>query len=110
MATEFPFQAHANDIQSGYLVVQKMVLFLRDIFDSFTGKFASGSVTVASGTTTVTVAVSINSSSYKVVVTPLADPLARFWVSGKTATQFVINLGAAAPVSGIAFDWIAKGA
>lgn len=111
MATLFPLRAKRGDPENGYMVVQQMVEFLRDTFDKFTATFTRGSATVTNGNTTVVVPLTANVGAvYSVGLTPLADPGGRFWVSGKTSSQFVINLGVAAPVAGIAFDWTAKGA
>lgn len=111
MATNFPLRAKRGDPENGYMVVQQMVEFLRDVFDRFTGTITRGSATVTNGNTTVAVPIPSNiGATYSVGLTPLADPGGRFWVTGKTSSQFVINLGVAAPVAGVGFDWTAKGA
>lgn len=111
MATLFPLRAKRGDPENGYLTVQSMVEFLRDAFDRFTGTISRGQATVLAGNTTVVVALTANIGAvYSVAPCPLADPGGRWWVSGKTSSQFIINLGVAAPVGGIAFDWTAKGA
>lgn len=92
------------------MVVQQNLEFLRDAFDSTQGKFKQGASTVTSGNTTVVVSHALGAASYQVSLTPLADPQGRFWITGKSATQFTINLQVAAPVAGVSFDWIVKGA
>lgn len=110
MATLFPLRAKRGDVENGYMVVQQMVEFLRDVFDKFTGSIIPGSSIITNGNTTVTVALTSALAVYSVQATPTVDPAGRYWISGKTSTQFVINLQVAAPVGGITFDWIVKGA
>ena len=110
MATQFPFNAKRGDPENGYMVVQQMVLFLRDAFDTFTGKVLRGNNTVLQAATTVVCTLPATLAVYSVAATPLVNPGGNWWISGKTTTQFTINLAVAAPVGGIAFDWIVKGA
>lgn len=111
MATNFPQRARRGDPENGYMVVQQMVEFLRDVFDKFAGTVVRGQATVTVGNTSVIVALGTTvGATYSVSATPLADPGGRFWISGKSSSQFTINLGVAAPAGGIVFDWIAKGA
>lgn len=108
MATIFPQHARRDD-PNGHMVVQQMVEFLRDEFDQELGKIIRGNSTIVAAATFADVAVSAP-ATYSVVVTPLNDPGSRFWVSNRTSGGFRINLSAAAPVGGVAFDWIVKGA
>jgi hypothetical protein len=108
MATQFPMQAHRWDVEDGYMTVQQMVFFLRDVFDTFVGKFQKGTATVPNGATSVAVTIT-SAPGYVLTATPLADPGGRWWVSGKSALGFTINLQVAAGVSGVAFDWTVKG-
>jgi len=91
------------------MTVQFLVEYLRDQFDKFWNRFASGTATVAQGNTTQVVTHSLGVSTYGLALTPLADPGGTFWASGKSATQFTINLQTAAPIGGISFDWLVKG-
>jgi hypothetical protein len=109
MATIFPQRARRDD-PNGHMVVQNNLDFLKDVVDGIIGKFKSGSATVSVGATSVIVTHGMGASSSAVSVTPTQDPGGRFWVSGKSATAFQINLQVAAPVGGIAFDYIVKGA
>jgi hypothetical protein len=59
--------------------------------------------------TTTTVAHTLGTSAFNVSVVPLGDPGSRYWVSGKTASQFVINLQTT-PAGSVTFDWYAKAA
>lgn len=109
MATNFSLKPRRED-PAGHMIVQRNLEFLRDVVDAFTGKLLRGSATVPNAATTVVVTHGLGSASYAVVVTPTADPGGRFWVSGKSSTQFTINLSAAAGGAGVPFDWIVKGA
>ena len=109
MATDFPIRARRDD-PVGWMTVQKMVEFLRDAFDAFVAGITRGAATVTNGNTSVVVNHGLNRATYSAVVTPTADPGGRFWISGKTSSQFTINLSVAAGASGVPFDWIAKGA
>lgn len=109
MTTTFPQRARRDD-PNGHMVVQNNLDFLRDAFDSTLAKFKSDSVTIGVGATTVVVTHSLGIASNAVAITPTIDPGGRFWVSAKSATQFQINLQVAAPVGGISFDYIVKGA
>jgi hypothetical protein len=92
------------------MVVQNNLDFLKDLFDGLGNKFKSGSATVPNAATTVVVTHGLGVASNAVVITPTVDPGGRFWVSAKSSTQFTINLQVAAPVGGISFDYIVKGA
>jgi len=111
MATQFPMHARRGDPAEGYLVVQQMVEFLRDVFDKTIAGFARGTALVIQGNTTVAVTIPATvGGTYSAQVTPLADPVGRFWISGKGSSGFTINLSTAAPVGGVAFDWMVRGA
>lgn len=109
MTTTFPQRARRDD-PNGHMVVQQNLEFLRDTYDSAQGKFKQGTSTVTNGNTTVVVTHALGVASYQISLTPTTDPGGRYWVSGKSATQFTINLQVAAPVAGVSFDWIVKGA
>jgi len=109
MATVFPQRARRDD-PNGHMVVQNNLDFLKDAFDALAAKFKNGQATVSVGATAVIVTHGLGASSSSVSVTPLQDPGGRYWVSGKSATAFQINLQVAAPVGGIQFDYIVKGA
>jgi hypothetical protein len=109
LTTNFPIRPRQQG--SWWTVWQNLQWFANTIFDVFQNKFQQGVATVANGNTTVTVSgIAVGTSSYQVTLTPTADPGARYWVTGKTATQFVINLSAAAGVGGVPFDWKVKAA
>lgn len=91
-------------------ILQNCIDFLADFVDKFTSKFAQGTATVANGNTTVAVLFPTSILSPAVEITPVADPGGRYWISARTGSGFTINLSVAAPVAGVAFDWIAKGA
>jgi hypothetical protein len=104
-------QARRGDPEEGYLVVQQMVLFLRDVFDKFAQASARGVSTIVQGTTTVNASLpAAVGATYSVALAPLNDPVGRYWVTNKTSSGFTINLSAAAPVGGVAFDWVVRGA
>jgi hypothetical protein len=107
--TEFPERARRGDT-NGHMVVQDMLYFLRDAFDSFIAKVARGQATIPNTATSVVAALGTTMATYSVAITPLSDPGGRVWVSNKTSTQFQINSSVAAPLAGIVFDWVAKGA
>jgi hypothetical protein len=92
------------------MIVQDMLFFLRDAFDTFANKVARGSATISLGNTTVVVTMLTGLTTYSVEVTPTSNPGGYWWVSGKTPTQFQINLAVAAPALGVGFDWVVKGA
>lgn len=58
---------------------------------------AAGSVTLPSGATTATVSATAATAQSLVLLTPLQDPGARLWISGRTAGSFTIS--ASQPVS-----------
>jgi hypothetical protein len=91
------------------MVVQAMLEYLRDKFDSFQNGVLRGTSSVVAGTTTLVVTHSLGSSTYSVAASPLVNPGGAWWLSNKTGSQFQINLAVAAPVGGVAFDWVVKG-
>ena len=107
--TEFPTRARRGD-EHGYMIVQQNLEFLRDKFDATRVSILRGQATVGVGTTTLVVTHSLGSSTYSVVASPLVNPGGNWWISNKSATQFQLNLAVAAPVGGVPFDWIVKGA
>lgn len=66
---------------------------------------ATGTATVAVAASTVTVNHGLVSTPTEVDLTPTNDPQQRYWVSGITATQFVVNLAAAAVTTAPTFQW-----
>lgn len=109
MTTTFPLRAKRDD-PNGHMIVQQMLEFLRDAYDTYIGKAKFGSATVTNGNTTVTVTHSLGAANYAALVTPTVDPAGRFWLSGKSSTAFTINLQVAAGVGGVTFDWEVRGA
>lgn len=111
MAIRFPQRwTSSTDPAKAPGVLQNALDFLADIVDKFMGQTARGTATVTNGNFTQAVAFATPISSPSVVITPVADPGGRFWTSARTSAGFTINLSVAAPVAGVAFDWIAKGA
>ena len=108
MAINFPFRARRGD-PNGHMVVQQLLEFLRDEVEKLGGTFAIGNATITNPATSVVVVHGLDTSTYSVVITPLSDPVNRYWVSNKTATQFQINVSATPAVS-LAFNWLVKGA
>lgn len=109
MATTFA-RSPKRDDPNGHMTVQANLDQLRDAFDASVGKFKQGTSTVTSANTSLVVTHGLGAATHQVMLTPLVDPAGRWWVSNKTATQFQINLQVAAPVGGIQFDWVVKGA
>lgn len=99
-----------RDDPYGHKTVELNLDDLLNAYNTFANKFRGGSVTVLAGATTVVVVHSLGSAIYAAAVTPTLDPGGRYWISGKTSTQFTINLSVAAPVGGIPFDYLVKGA
>jgi hypothetical protein len=95
---------------NAWVVLQNNLDYLADLFDKFTGKQTKGTSTITNGNTFVDVNFSSPITNPAVVVTPVADPGGRVWISNRTSGGFRINQGVAAPVGGVAYDWIAKGA
>jgi hypothetical protein len=106
--TQFPMSAHRFDAENGYMTVQQMVYYLRDVFDKFVSTIQIGTATVPPAANSVVVTIAA-AGTYALSVTPLSDPGGRWWVTAKSATGFTINLQVAAGGSGVAFDWIVKG-
>lgn len=109
MTTNFALKPRRDDPQAA-MRVQSNLEQLRDVVDSFTGRFKEGSSTITSGNFNVVITHGLGSTNYKAQVTPTVDPGGRWWVSAKTATQFTINIITVAPVGGVSFDWVLKGA
>ena len=115
--TTFPTrpQKKSQPEQQIWTVWSMLQYFANSVYDnfvntvnSFIGKFATGTATVANTNTTVNVIHNLGTTNYVVELTPLQNPGGAFWVTGKTASQFTINLAVAAGVGGQAFDWIVK--
>ena len=81
--------------------------------------------TIPNGATSVTIVHNIGTTLYSVAITPLQAASGTvtdlwgpatyslgggYWVSGKTAAQFVLNIPSPAPAGGLAFDWMVKAA
>lgn len=107
--TEFPTRARRGD-PNGHMVVQQLLEFLRDQFDKYVAKVTRGTTTVAQGATTALVVHGLGNPTNTVVASPGVDPAGTWWVSNKTATQFQLNLAVAAPIGGVPFEWIVRGA
>lgn len=88
--------------------MQRNIEFLADEYRKFRDKFKQGSATITAGNTFVDVTHSLNKATNRVIVTPIADPGGRVWVSNKTANAMRINISAAAG-GNIPFDWIVRG-
>jgi hypothetical protein len=99
-----------RDDPFGHKTVELNLDDLLAAYNTFVQKFASGSVSVPAGQTTLNVAHTSVGSIHAVTVTPTGDPGGRWWISGKTATGFTINLQVAAPAGGVGFDYFVKGA
>jgi hypothetical protein len=83
---------------------QKQIMVNGVVTDVF-GQGLSGTTSIASGGTSVTVSHSLGMTP-RVLLEILSNLGSRAcWVSGKTATQFVINVGSAAPSGGLNFGW-----
>jgi len=67
----------------------------------------SGTATVSSGSTRVTVNHGLVDTPKKVHITPLSDPGDRYWVENRTPTSFDIVI-ATAPSSDVTFAWYAE--
>lgn len=109
MAIQFP-QRVTKLSDDAWVVLQNNLDFLANLFDLFQNKQAKGASTITNGNTFVDVNFATPITNPAVVVTPVADPGGRVWISNRTNGGFRINQGAAAPVGGVAYDWIAKGA
>lgn len=82
---------------SGSVAKQNDTLTLKDV--------NSGSATITSGTTSITVNHGLWKTPTRVYLAPTTDTLgARYWISSKTSTQFTIILNAS-QASNITFDW-----
>jgi len=90
-----------------WTVWQNVRYLANQVLDPFINKFQQGTATITNPATTVTVVHTLGIASYQVQVVPLGDPVSRYWVSGKTSSQFVINLSAA-PAGSMSFDWSIK--
>lgn len=67
----------------------------------------SGTATITAGTTSVTVSHGLATTPSKVLVTPLSDPGAYWYVANITSTSFDIVLSAA-PAADVQFAWYAE--
>jgi hypothetical protein len=109
MATSISFPERARrDDPMGHMVVQRNLDLLRDAVDAVRTGEDQGSVVVTSTNTSVVVLHSLGTAAFQVLVTPTNNPGGTFWVTGKTSSQFTLNLQVAAPVGGVGFDWYAK--
>lgn len=109
MAIRFPQRVGSGNMDKAWAILQNNLDYLADLYDKFTSVNAKGFATVTNGNTTVAVSFGGNITSPAVTITPTADPGGRYWITGRTAAGFTINLSVAAPVAGVGFDWIAKG-
>ena len=105
--TQFPQRPRIQG--SWWMVWYNLQWFASSIFDVFQNKFQTGSVTISNPATSALVT-GLSVGSYQAIITPLGDPGAgvRWWVSGKTTSQFQINVSATPAVS-LTFDWFIKG-
>lgn len=109
MTTEFPKRARRDD-PNGHMIVQDNLLFLRDSLDETSAKISQGSDIITSGNTFKDILLATATAIYSISVVPTGDPGGRIWVSNKSSSGFRVNLSVAAPVGGVPFDWIVKGA
>jgi hypothetical protein len=68
---------------------------------------ASGTATIASGSTSVTVNHGLVCTPSKVLITPLGQPSGNLWVSNITSTSFTINISSA-PSANLPIAWYAE--
>jgi hypothetical protein len=68
---------------------------------------ASGTATISSGSTSVTVNHGLVCTPSKVLITPLAQPSGNLWVSNITSTSFTINISTA-PSANLSVAWSAE--
>jgi len=76
-------------------------------FNLYWLKRNSGTATIASGATSVTVNHGLVCTPSKVVITPLGQPSGNLWVSNITSTSFTINISTA-PSSNLSVVWVAE--
>lgn len=111
MAIRFPQRwTSSTDPTKAPGILQNCIDFLADIVDKFMSTTSKGTTTITNGNVTVGVVFSTPLTSPAVNVSPISNPGGYWWVSGRTNSGFTINLAVAAPVAGVVFDWIAKGA
>jgi hypothetical protein len=67
----------------------------------------SGTATIASGATSVTVNHGLVCTPSKVIITPLAQPSGNLWVSNITSSSFTINISTA-PSANLSVAWSAE--
>jgi len=68
---------------------------------------ASGTATISSGSTSVTVNHGLVCTPSRVLITPLGQPSGNLWVSNITSTSFTINISTA-PSSNLSVAWLAE--
>lgn len=109
-STQFPQRPSKTSPpqQQIWTLWQNLQYLANTVFDGFATKFAGGSSSVPATTTSVVVTHSLNMPTYAVKITPTADPGGWWWVTGKTSSQFTLNLHVAAPGGGLPFDWEVK--
>lgn len=100
----FPRLARRKDPE-GHMVVQEDLGLVRDAVNSHIAGTDSGSAIVPNGSSVLTVNHGLGTASFTAKLTPVGDPVNRYWVANKTSTQFDINLSAVAGASGVPFDW-----
>lgn len=86
-----------------------LLWFVQSIFDVFQSKFNTGTATITTGNTTVAVNHLLGTSNFVAQVTPLGNPGGAPWVSGKTTSQFTINIPGALG-GNLNLDWMVKAA
>lgn len=109
MTTPFALKPRRDDPAAAQ-VVQRNLEQLRDVYDAYTSRIRIGFITITNGNTSVVVGHSLATAVYAAFVTPTSDPGGRVWISNKTSTAFTINLSTPAPLAGVTFDWLVKGA
>jgi len=76
-------------------------------FNLYWLKRNSGTATIASGSTSVTVNHGLVCTPSRVLITPLAQPSGNLWVSNITSTSFTINISSAPSVN-LPVAWLAE--
>jgi len=76
-------------------------------FNLYWLKRNSGTATIASGSTSVTVNHGLACTPSKVLITPLGQPSGNLWVSNITSTSFTINISSA-PSANLSIAWLAE--
>ena len=101
-----PYYASDNDVDNTNVYIGNNITVY---FKRNTGypTEASGTATISSGSTSVTVNHGLVCTPSKVLITPLAQPSGNLWVSNITSTSFTINISSA-PSANLSVAWSAE--